>query len=106
MNIYEFHDYKKFFNGWVESLPKQGRGEYRRVSEKLSVSTTMVSQVFKGDKHLSLELASDLSDYLNLNEPETEYFFLLVEHARAGNFRLQQKLMRRIKTIQTEMAKH
>ena len=105
MNIYEFTDYKGYFNTWVESLPKSGRGEYRRVAEKLNVSTTMISQVFRGEKHLNLELASDLADYLNLNEGETEYLFLLVELARAGNYRLEQKLSRRIKSIQKEMQK-
>lgn len=105
MNIFEFEDYKSFFNTWVESLPKKGRGEYRRVAEKLNVSTTMVSQVFRGDKHLSLELASDLCDYLNLNELETDFFFLLVEYSRAGNFRLEQKLSRRLKALRQEMQK-
>lgn len=102
MNIHEFTDYKKYFNSWVKSLPKDGRGEYRRVAEKLGVSTTMISQVFNGDKHLNLELASDLCDYLNLEDRETDYFFLLVEYARAGTYKLQQKLIARIKAAQNE----
>jgi len=100
VNIFEFKDYKAYFNSWVETLPKGGRGEYRKLSQRLNVSTTMVSQVFRGDKHLSLELASDLCDYLNLSEQETDYFFLLVEYARAGSFGLQQKLLRRISIAQ------
>ena len=89
----------------MKALPKGGRGEYRKVAERLGVSTTMVSQVFNGDKHLSLELASDLTDYLHLNELETDYFFLLVEHARAGSFRLQQKLKKRLENATAEAKK-
>lgn len=105
MNIFEYTDYKIYFNDWVSALPKAGRGEYRRLSQKLNISTTMVSQVFNGDKHLNLELASDICDYLQLDEQSTEYFFLLVEYARAGSYRLQQKLLKRIKFRQSEAKK-
>jgi uncharacterized protein (TIGR02147 family) len=97
MSIYQFEDYKDFFNHWVSSLPKQGHGEYRRVALALNVSTTMVSQVFKGDKELSLELACDLCEYLNMTEDEVDYFLLMVEHRRAGSVKLQKRLIKQIK---------
>ncbi|MGZ3744765.1 MAG: TIGR02147 family protein [Pseudobdellovibrionaceae bacterium] len=97
MSIYQFDDYKDFFNQWVESLPKQGHGEYRRVALALNVSTTMISQVFKGDKELSLELACELCEYLNLAEEEVDYFLLMVEHRRAGSLKLQKRLHKQIK---------
>jgi len=97
MSIYQFDDYKDFFNHWVSSLPKQGHGEYRRVALALNVSTTMISQVFKGDKELSLELACDLCEYLNMTEDETDFFLLLVEHRRAGSAKLQKRLYKQIK---------
>jgi uncharacterized protein (TIGR02147 family) len=96
MSVYEFEDYKNFFNHWVESLPKNGHGEYRRVALALNVSTTMISQVFKGDKELSLELACDLCEYLNMGEDEADYFLLMVEHRRAGSAKLQKRLHRQI----------
>jgi uncharacterized protein (TIGR02147 family) len=105
LSIFDHSDYKKYFNAWVAALPKGGRGEYRRVSEALGVSTTMISQVFNGDKHLSLELASDLADYLMLSEVETNYLFLLVESARAGSFKLSEKLKKRINDARTEARK-
>lgn len=97
MSIYKFEDYKEFFNHWVSSLPKQGHGEYRRVSLALNVSTTMISQVFKGDKELSMELACDLCEHLNMTEEETDYFLLLVEYRRAGSVKLQKRLGKQIK---------
>ncbi len=96
MNIYEFTDYKEFVRSWIAELPKSGRGELRRIAARLGVSTTMVSQVFNGEKHLSLELACEFADYLGLSDIETEYLFLLIDYGRAGSYRLQQQLKRRI----------
>ena len=96
MSIYDFSSYKKFFNDWVEKQPKKGHGEYRRVSQSLGVSTTLISQVFKGDKELSLELACDLGEYLNLSEGEAEYFLLLVEFSKAGSVKLKKRFERQI----------
>lgn len=105
MSVFQFDDYKTFFNQWVESLPKQGHGEYRRVALALNVSTTMISQVFKGEKELSLELAYDLCEYLNMNEEETDYFLLLVEHHRAGSAKLQKRFYKKIKDLQEKYQK-
>lgn len=103
--IFTYNDYKKYFNAWVEQQPKSGYGEYRRVAQALHLSTTMVSQVFKADKHLSMEMAADLCDYLNLSDDEADYFLLLVEHQKAGSFKLRAKLERQIKKAQEKAAK-
>jgi len=105
MSLYEFDDYKTFFNSWVEQLPKKGHGEYRRLANALGISTTMISQVFKGDKHVSLELACEICDYLNFNDEETEYFLLLVELSRAGSHKLRSKFQRLIKARQEKAKK-
>ena len=54
---------------------------------------------------MSLELGAALADYLGLNELETDYLFLLIELARAGSFRLEQMLKRRISKAQSEARK-
>lgn len=105
MSIYQFDDYKTYFNDWVGNQPRKGFGEYRRVALSLNVSTTMVSQVFKGEKHLSLELAADLCDYLRLDEEETDFFLLLVELNRAGSHKLQQRFRRQVKARQEKAKK-
>lgn len=105
VSIYHYSDYKEFYNAWVENQPRQGFGEYRRLAQALGVSTTMVSQVFKGDKHLSLELASDLCDYLSLDDDETDFFLLLVDYGRAGSHKLQKRFHRQIKARQEKSKK-
>lgn len=105
VTIYQYRDYKEFYNAWVENQPRQGFGEYRRLAQALNISTTMVSQVFKGDKHLSLELASEVCDYLSLDDNETDYFLLLVDYARAGSHKLQNRFLRQIKASQDKAKK-
>lgn len=105
VSIYHYQDYKEFYNAWVENQPREGFGEYRRLAQSLGVSTTMVSQVFKGEKHLSLELASELCDYLRLDEEETDYFLLLVDYGRAGSYKLQKRFLRQIKSRQEKSKK-
>ncbi|MFM6928036.1 MAG: TIGR02147 family protein [Bdellovibrio sp.] len=105
VSIYHYQDYKEFYNAWVANQPREGFGEYRRLAQALGVSTTMVSQVFKADKHLSLELASEVCDYLRLDDDETDYFLLLVDYGRAGSFKLQKRFQRQIKTRQEKSKK-
>jgi uncharacterized protein (TIGR02147 family) len=100
MNIFEYTDYKPYFLAWVAERPKRGRGEFRRLATHLGVSTTMISQVFSGEKHLSMEMASELAEYIGLNDSETDFLFLLLSFQRAGNHRLKAKLEKRIKAAQ------
>lgn len=100
MNIFEFKDYKKFINTWITEKPKAGRGQIRKIADHLRVSTTLLSQVFKGEKHLSLETAAELTNYLGLNENESEYFLLLIEYQKAGGFKLKQILLKKLEREQ------
>ncbi len=96
MTIYEFDNYKKFIKKWIFLQPKAGRGLYRKMAMQVGVSTTLISQIFNGDKELQLELASDLADFIGLSESETQFFFLLVEYQRAGHMRLKKKIKTKI----------
>ncbi len=96
MNVFEYRDYKQFIAGWIKEQPKGGRGQIRKIATYLSVSTTLLSQVLKAEKHFSLEIAATITDYLGLNEKEAEYFLLLVEHQRAGGFKLKTILEKRL----------
>jgi uncharacterized protein (TIGR02147 family) len=96
MTVFEAKDYKSFLKTWIDQRPKGGRGESRKMAEKLHVSTTLVSQVINGDKHFTMETASDLCDHLGLTERETDHFLLLVDYARAGSHGLKLRIWRRI----------
>lgn len=69
-SIFNFSDYKEFVNSWIEVQNAKNTDEkvsYRRVASHLNISSTMISQIFKGDKQLSLEMAYELCSFLNLS---------------------------------------
>ena len=96
MTIYDTLDYKEFLQAWVQDRPGGGRGEYRKMAIALRVSTTLISQVIKGDKHFALELANDLCEYLGMSDDEAEHFLLLIDFARAGSVSYRKRLQRRL----------
>lgn len=105
VKVYQFTSYKKFFNAWIQQQPNNGHGEYRRLSIALGISTTMVSQIFNGEKDISLELACEMTDYLLLNDDESDYFILMVEYSKAGSVKLQARLLKQIQDRQEKAKK-
>lgn len=105
MTVYQFDHYKKYFIHWIEQQPKKGHGEYRRLALHLNVSTTLISQIFNGDKDMSLEMAAEICDYLHLSDEESDYFLLLVEHAKAGSHKLKLRLNKQIHQRQEKAKK-
>ena len=105
VSVYNFDTYKAFLQAWIAERPKGGRGEARRMADRLGLSTTLISQVLNGDKHFTSEAASDLCDHLGLDEKEADHFLLLVEHARAGSHGLKKRLERKIQDAKKDAQK-
>jgi plasmid maintenance system antidote protein VapI len=105
ISIYQFDSYKTYVKGWVAQQPKQGHGEYRRMAMALNISTTMVSQIFNGDKDLSNELACELSEYLLHSDEESDYFLLLVQLNKSGSTKLKARLQRQVRERQERAKK-
>jgi uncharacterized protein (TIGR02147 family) len=102
MNLYNFSDYKKYVNDRFISGPKRGRGQYRKLSEHLNLSTVAISQVFKGSRDLSPEQAWKTASFLLLSPEESEFFLLLVEKARAGTKELRNHFENKMQQKQKE----
>lgn len=102
-SIFNFSDYKEFVNSWIEVQNAKNTDEkvsYRRVASHLNISSTMISQIFKGDKQLSLEMAYELCSFLNLSSSEIDYFLILVELQKAGSYKLKKHYEEKIKLMQ------
>jgi uncharacterized protein (TIGR02147 family) len=95
MNIYEFNDYKEYLKSWIALQPKQGRGLIRKMADHLRVSSAMLSHILSGEKHFSIEAANDLAAFIGLDENESEFFLLLVLHAKAGSFALRERFRKK-----------
>jgi len=72
-----------------------GHGLLSRWAKQLSVSTTLLSQIFKGHKLMSLEIAEGLARSLELSPSETDYLLLLTELERAGTPALKAHFKRK-----------
>jgi len=90
MDIFNYENYKLFVLDWIKEKPKFGRGEFKRISDFLKVSSVLISQIFKGQKEISTEQAIRLCDYLGLIELEKKYFISLVSISRAGTHVLKE----------------
>ncbi|MCM2279993.1 MAG: TIGR02147 family protein [Oligoflexia bacterium] len=83
-SIFEYRDYKQFILDRIASLPHQGRGIRKKLSEALNCQNTFISHVLAGNYHLSLEQAERAGRFFHLSREETEYLLLLVSHNRSG----------------------
>jgi len=82
--IFQHSDYKAYVLERIEAMPKSGRGEFQKISQTLSMHSTRVSHIFRGDMHLTIEQAAGLCRYWGMAQVEAEYFLVLVQLARAG----------------------
>jgi len=101
MKIFDFSNYKDFVLARVHAMPKRGRGQFLKIAKLLGIHTSMVSHIFKGDSHLSVEQALLLADLLALTELETSYFAFLVQHARAANRQGRAFFEKQLKDLKT-----
>ena len=98
-SIYSYLDYKEFTNEWIKIQKKAGHGQLRKMSLHLNVNSVIMTQVFRGDRDLTLEQAFKLCSYIGLDEGEKEYFLLLVQKNRAGTVDLEIFLERQIQEL-------
>ncbi len=112
MRIFEFDDYKKFVNARTQALPNRGRGQFQKIALHLRTHSTLVSQVFSGERHLTLEQGVELAEYLGLNQLESDYFLNLVSEERAASVKLKaaikrqrQKLLQQAKALSSHFPK-
>ncbi len=95
-SIYDFNSYKDFVNHFILHLPKKGYGQFRKMALFLQVNPVIITQIFKGDRQLTLEQGHDLVTYFGLPSHEADYFLLLIQWEKAGNPRLKDYFKKRI----------
>lgn len=102
MKIFEYRDYREFMVELLHSMPKRGHGVLTQWAKALRVSIPLMSQILKGIKGMTHEMADDLSRHLGLSEKELDYFLLLVDYDRAGTPTLRTHLKKKITEAQAE----
>lgn len=102
MRIYDYLQYKPFLTELIASFPKKGRGQALKLSQALGVSSVVISQILKSDRHFTNEQALQVADFFGFDERATDYFIHLVSKERAGTHQLIQFHNQKINKIRSE----
>lgn len=105
MRFYEVEDYREIIRHYIGSLSNKGRGELTRIAKKISVNTTLISQIMSGSKDFTYEQGYQVANHIGLNELEMEYFVILIQISRAGTVELKKFFGKRKSAIQKEALK-
>ncbi|RYZ94606.1 MAG: DUF4423 domain-containing protein, partial [Proteobacteria bacterium] len=106
-SIFAALDYQIYLAKRLENDP-QGWGAVSRMAQAVGCQRSQISRVAKGNVHLTIDQAFALTEFWKLSDAETEYFLVLVEHARASgrNFKASlEKKLARLRQEQTKVAK-
>lgn len=101
MSIFECEDYKRCVNDWILEQPNSGHGQLRRIAMHLGINSVVMSQVFRGDRHLTLEQALAVTKFIGLTDIESDYFLLLVQRARTSHYELVEIFSRQLEDLRS-----
>ncbi len=90
--MFDLLDYKEIVNRWIHNQPKKGHGQLRKIANELKVNSVVTSQVFRGERHLTLDQGLIVSRYLGHSPLERDYFLILIQRERAGTYALKKVL--------------
>jgi len=99
MNVFDYRNYKDYVNDWIKGQPSAGHGQLRQMALELNVNSVVMSQVFRGDRDLSLEQAVGVTKYMGLSTLSRDYFLLLVQKEKAGTKELKDIFEKQLEDI-------
>lgn len=100
ISILDYVNYKEFLNDRLDEIDGTGRGARSRMSKSIGCQTAYTAQVLSGNAHFSLEQADSICTFLGLDAFQSDYFFNLIQHARAGTPALKKRILSRIQEAQ------
>lgn len=99
MKVFDHTDYRVFLRETLALLPARGRGELLKIAKSAGMHSSVLSQVFQGQRDLTNEQAVAVAAHLGLDENETLYFLLLTQFSRAGTERLKTLLQKQMNDL-------
>ncbi len=102
--LFECSNYKTYLK---QRLDERGARSGLRsdLARALRCQTSYISQVLRGNQHLSLEQACWANDYFSHDEQEGHFFMLLVQKERAGTSDLRSYFQKQVDRILAERNK-
>jgi uncharacterized protein (TIGR02147 family) len=98
--IFESSDYRSYLKKLlVERIQKNPSYSLRAFSTSIGVSSSMLSEVLKGEKKLSPGKAGVISSRLDLSVDEERYFIGLVQLEGARDVKQKEKILSRLQEL-------
>ncbi len=97
ISIWNFKDYKKFLKGYIRATRQ--RGTIVKLAQAAGCQPSYLSQVLTKEINLTPDHILGISEYIHLNEEETDYLCLLLDHARAGTPKLKSRIHLQLEKI-------
>ncbi len=102
MDTFHVTNYRQFLRKKLESLPKQGFGQTKKMAEHLLVSSAFMSQVLNEKRDLTHDQLFLACEFLVLSELETKYLLKLVQFERASHHAYKKVLKKELEDIRKE----
>jgi uncharacterized protein (TIGR02147 family) len=102
ITIFDFLDYKQYLLRKIESAPRKGRGMRSAFAAAANCQNAYMSRVLAAQAELSLEQADGLNILFGHSEPESHYFLLCVQLARAGTNRLRTHFRKQLEELRSK----
>lgn len=99
VTVFDYQNYKQCVNEWIALQKGGGHGQLRQLALHLGINSVVMSQVFRGDRQLTLEQALGVSEYIGFTEMERDYFLLLVQRDRAGSHELKAIFLKQAQAL-------
>lgn len=98
--IYEYRNYRDFIRSYVaQKIAENPQFSLRAMAKKLEITQPFLTEVIKGRKNLSPEMAHRVARKLELNDTEAEYFCVLAQAEATKDPHLKGSLFDKLKDL-------
>lgn len=101
-SVFKFSSYQDVIRSYLDEQDKKAQGSRKRFLESIRMSSSLLTQILKEQKQISDEQAYEAALHFGFTEKEVDYFLLLVDHAKAGSVRLQERIRKKLTQLKNE----
>lgn len=95
--IFDYLDFREFLRDCYQARKQESRAfSYRYIGGKIGLDSGAISRILNGERDLNPEMARSLAGVFGLNEPEKEFFEILVLFGQARSLAEKNPFLERI----------
>lgn len=101
--IFEHGSYRSFLRSALnQRIEKNPSYSLRSFAQQLKIPVSLVSEIIRGKRNLTLENAQRVVEHLTLDETERQYFFTLVQFENAKSPQIREMLQTQLSDLRPE----